>query len=108
MQDKYPIIVYGEDGTHIRDLLLDFIEKFWPVVVMILLVFVIGLIGILCYNFIDETKQESEAAAILYCCDETYYIDSYTIKGDEIFAVDVKGIEIILPKDRTVIKNKGE
>ena len=28
MQDKYPIIVYGEDGTHIRDLLLDFIEKF--------------------------------------------------------------------------------
>lgn len=33
MQDKYPIIVYGEDGTHIRDLLLDFIEKFCPVVV---------------------------------------------------------------------------
>lgn len=28
MQDKYPIIVYGEDGTHIRDLLLDFIDKF--------------------------------------------------------------------------------
>lgn len=28
MQDKFPIIVYGEDGTHIRDLLLDFIDKF--------------------------------------------------------------------------------
>lgn len=36
-----------------------FIEKFCPVVVMILLIFVIGLISILCYNFIDETKQES-------------------------------------------------
>lgn len=28
MQDKFPIIVYGEDGTHITELLLDFIEKF--------------------------------------------------------------------------------
>lgn len=28
MQDKFPIIVYGEDGTRIRDLLLDFIDKF--------------------------------------------------------------------------------
>lgn len=28
MQDKFPIIVYGEDGTHITDLLLDFIDKF--------------------------------------------------------------------------------
>jgi DNA gyrase/topoisomerase IV subunit B len=28
MQDKFPIIVYGEDGTHIRDLLLDFLDKF--------------------------------------------------------------------------------
>ena len=28
MQDKFPIIVYGEDGTYIRDLLLDFIDKF--------------------------------------------------------------------------------
>lgn len=28
MQDKFPIIVYGEDGTQIRDLLLDFIDKF--------------------------------------------------------------------------------
>lgn len=28
MQDKFPIIVYGEDGTHIRDLLLDLIDKF--------------------------------------------------------------------------------
>ncbi len=28
MQGKFPIIVYGEDGTHIRDLLLDFIDKF--------------------------------------------------------------------------------
>lgn len=28
MQDKFPIIIYGEDGTHIRDLLLDFIDKF--------------------------------------------------------------------------------
>lgn len=83
-------------------------EKFLPVVVMILLIFVIGLIGILCYSFIDETKQASETKSILYCCDETYYIDSYTIKDDEIFAVDVKGKEVILPKDRTVIKNKGE
>lgn len=28
MQDKFPIIVYGEDGTHITNLLLDFIDKF--------------------------------------------------------------------------------
>lgn len=28
MQDKFPIIAYGEDGTHITDLLLDFIDKF--------------------------------------------------------------------------------
>lgn len=28
MQDKFPVIVYGEDGTHIRDLLLDLIDKF--------------------------------------------------------------------------------
>lgn len=28
MQDKFSIIVFGEDGTHIRDLLLDFIDKF--------------------------------------------------------------------------------
>lgn len=28
MQDKFPIIVYGEDGTHITDLLLDFLDKF--------------------------------------------------------------------------------
>lgn len=28
MQDKYPIIVYGEDGTHITNLLLDFLDKF--------------------------------------------------------------------------------
>lgn len=28
MQDKFPIIVYGEDGTHIANLLLDFIDKF--------------------------------------------------------------------------------
>lgn len=28
MQDKFPIIVYGKDGTRIRDLLLDFIDKF--------------------------------------------------------------------------------
>ena len=97
----------------ISAIILDFVfiyiceKKCWDLT-LILLIFVVGLIGILCYNFIDETKQESEAAAILYCCDETCYIDSYTIKGDEIFAVDVKGIEIILPKDRTVIKNKGE
>lgn len=28
MQDKFPIIVYGEDGTHITNLLLDFLDKF--------------------------------------------------------------------------------
>ena len=28
MQDKFPIIVDGEDGTHIGDLLLNFIGKF--------------------------------------------------------------------------------
>ena len=28
MQDKFPIIVYGEDGTHITELLLDFLDKF--------------------------------------------------------------------------------
>lgn len=28
MQDKFPIIIYGEYRTHIRDLLLDFIDKF--------------------------------------------------------------------------------
>lgn len=28
MQDKFPIIVYGEDGTHIINLLLDFLDKF--------------------------------------------------------------------------------
>lgn len=28
MQDKFPIIVYGEDGTHITNLLLNFIDKF--------------------------------------------------------------------------------
>lgn len=27
MQDKFPIIVYGENDTYIRNLLLDFIEK---------------------------------------------------------------------------------
>lgn len=28
MQDKFPIIVYGEDGTHITNLLLNFLDKF--------------------------------------------------------------------------------
>lgn len=28
MQDKFPIIIYGEDGTHITNLLLDFLDKF--------------------------------------------------------------------------------
>ena len=28
MQDKFPIIVYGEDGTHITNLLFDFLDKF--------------------------------------------------------------------------------
>ena len=28
MQDKFPIIVYGEDGTHVTNLFLDFIDKF--------------------------------------------------------------------------------
>lgn len=28
MQDKFSTIVYGEDGTHITDLLLDLIDKF--------------------------------------------------------------------------------
>lgn len=28
MHDKFPIIVYGEDGTHITNLLLDFLDKF--------------------------------------------------------------------------------
>ena len=28
MQDKFPIILYEEDGTHIVNLLLDFIDKF--------------------------------------------------------------------------------
>ena len=28
MQDKFPIIVYGEDGTYITNLLLDFLDKF--------------------------------------------------------------------------------
>lgn len=28
MQDKFPIIVYGEDGIHITNLLLDFLDKF--------------------------------------------------------------------------------
>ena len=28
MQDKFPIIVYVEDGTHITNLLLDFLDKF--------------------------------------------------------------------------------
>ena len=85
-----------------------FMEKFLPVITMILLIFAVGFIGILCYSFIDKTKQESEAKSVFYCCDETYYIDSYIIKDDEIFAIDVEGKEVILPKDRTVIKNKGE
>lgn len=85
-----------------------FVEKFLPVVMMILLIFVIWLIGILCYNTIVESKQESAAKSIFYCCDETYYIDSYTYSGDDIVAIDVEGKEVILPKDRTVIKNKGE
>ena len=28
MQDKFPIIVYGEDGTHITNLLHNFLDKF--------------------------------------------------------------------------------
>ena len=28
MQDKFPIIVYGEDGTHITELLLDLCDLF--------------------------------------------------------------------------------
>lgn len=28
MQDKFPIIIYEKDDTHITDLLLDFIEEF--------------------------------------------------------------------------------
>ena len=84
------------------------VEKFLPVVTMILLIFVLGLIGYLCYGKISEAKQNKEAKSIFYCCDETYYIDSYTIKGDDIFAIDVKGKEVILPKDRTVIENNGE
>lgn len=28
MQDKFPIIVYGEDGTHITNLIHNFLDKF--------------------------------------------------------------------------------
>ena len=97
----------------ISAIILDFVfiyiceKKCWDLT-LILLIFVVGLIGIMCCNFIDETKQESEAKSIFYCCDETYYIDSYPIKGDEIFATDVEGKEVVLPRDRAVIKNKGE
>lgn len=85
-----------------------FIEKFLPVIAMILLIFVVGLIGFLCYDLVDKAKQDSEAKAIFYCCDETYYIDSYTYRDDEIVAIDVRGREVIFPKDRTVIKNMEE
>lgn len=85
-----------------------FMERFIPVVVMILTVFVIGLIGFLCYDVIDENRQNSKAKAVFYFCDTCYYIDSYTIKDDEIIAIDVQGESMIFPRDCTIIKNKGE
>lgn len=78
-------------------------KKCWEDLILIL----VGLIGIICCNFIDETKQESEIKSIFYYRDETSYIDSYTIKGNEIFATGVEGKEVILPRDHAVIKNKG-
>lgn len=72
---------------------------------IILLISVVAVIGFLSSSLIKEAKQNSEAKAVFYYCDKTYYIDSYVIKDDEVFAIDAQGKEIIFPRDRTVIKN---
>lgn len=84
------------------------IDKFLPAIAIIILIISIGGFGVLCSILIGETKQNSKAKAVFYYCDESYYIDSYTIRDNEIIAINVRGEEMIFPKDRTVIKNKGE
>ena len=70
-------------------------------------VVMISVIAAIVFMFLAlfvNIKQTEQVNTVMRHCNKTYYIDSYTISGDYITAIDIHGQKILLPKDSTVIE----
>lgn len=68
------------------------------------IVTIIAAIAFMFFALFTNIKQTEQVNTVMYHGDKTYYIDSYTISGDYITAIDIHGQKMLLPKDSTVIK----
>lgn len=65
---------------------------------------IIAAIVLMFFAAFARIKQNEQVNTIMCHCNKTYYVDSYTISGDYITAIDIRGQKILLPKDSTVIR----